>query len=136
MSDRERNKLYSVICIPSEQNEISGMYDEIFKHLSTSLVNKILDVIQDGKEYIASMGKVAQEEADGIVQYMMCLDMKPLTRCKDCTEWQDDWGDGEDGCHFCGMNDRWTEADFYCADGEVATVKDKDIKDSGDVKDG
>ncbi len=84
MSDREPYKLYSMICIPDEQDEISGIYDEIIKNLSTSLSNKVLDIIQDGKEYITSMGEVVQEEADGIVQYKMRLDMKPLIRCKDC----------------------------------------------------
>lgn len=42
----------------------------------------------------------------------------PVVRCKDCTEWQDNWGDDKEGRHFCSMNDRWTKANWFCADGE------------------
>ena len=41
-----------------------------------------------------------------------------VVRCKDCTDWESEWGDATDGQHFCPTVDRWTSPDWYCADGE------------------
>ncbi len=62
------------------------------------------------------------EQAISVLESVPTIDAVEVVRCKDCTEWQDDWGDGT---HFCAMNDRWTKADFYCADGERKEQKDE-----------
>lgn len=52
-----------------------------------------------------------------------------IVHCKDCKWWNPPFCDK----HFDAYI---RKADWFCADGEVATVKDEDIKDSGDLKDG
>lgn len=53
--------------------------------------------------------------------------VKELVRCKDCKWWNQPFCDK----HFDAYI---RNADWFCADGKVATVKDDGSKDSGDVK--
>lgn len=44
--------------------------------------------------------------------------VKALIRCKDCKYWNEcGFGMRDDQCH-CSRIDYWTNADWFCADGE------------------
>lgn len=50
------------------------------------------------------------------VKDMPTIDAVPVVRCKDCKWLKEEWK--LDGNCWCGMFDRYTREDFFCADGE------------------
>ncbi len=48
--------------------------------------------------------------------------VQQLVRCKDCKHWD---SDGDDMCH-CSRIDYWTNANFFCADGERKEQNDEE----------
>lgn len=69
-------------------------------------------------------------------QYMAVEDLPSaqleIIRCKDCKWWNTDFLPQD--CGWCEKDNHGRLADWFCADGEVATVKNGDSKTSGDVK--
>lgn len=46
------------------------------------------------------------------------LETAELVKCKNCKHWQADWTPENHSGHYCSQIDVFSDADFYCADGE------------------
>ena len=68
--------------------------------------------------------------AKHVIEYLKqvpTVDAVPVVRCKDCKHWQEDWTPEAHTGHYCSQTDLFSNAEFYCADGER---REDDAKES------
>lgn len=46
------------------------------------------------------------------------LEKTELVKCKNCKHWEADWTPESHSGHYCPQIDVFSEAEFFCADGE------------------
>lgn len=57
-------------------------------------------------------------DINSVINAQPTADVVEVVRCKDCVNWQTEWGTSYDGYHYCAMIDIVIDGDFYCKDGE------------------